>query len=139
MSGPSSESSHPLGYQSGDVVQEFYYDDDCDDQLRASIEEHTGQALADEDYSDVADGALIWWRAEDADEEDLTDLLVDALANLDNGGLVWVLTPKPGRVGHVSPADVEAAATTAGLHTTSAISAAPEWSGIGLVARSRMQ
>lgn len=137
MPGPSVESSHPLGYRFGNVVQEFYYDDDCDDDLRSSLERHTGQPLQDEDFGDVADGALIWWRAEDAAEEDLADLLVDALTNLDNGGLIWVLTPKQGRAGHVSPADVEAAATTAGLHSTSAISASPDWSGIRLVARAK--
>lgn len=137
MSGPSVESSHPLGYRFGHVVQEFYYDDDCDDALRASVEKATGQSLVGEDFGEVADGALIWWRAEDAQEEDLTDLLVDALANLDNGGDVWVLTPKPGREGHVAPADIEAAGTTAGLHSTSAISAGPDWSGIRLIARAR--
>ncbi len=138
MSGPSIDSNHPLGYRFGDVIQEFLYDDDCDEDLRASLEKHTGQQLADEDFGDVADGALIWWRAEDAEEEDLADVLVDALANLDNGGLVWVLTPKPGRPGHVPPAEVESAATTTGLHSTSAISAGAEWSGIRLIARGRM-
>ncbi|HZK05944.1 MAG TPA: DUF3052 domain-containing protein [Actinomycetaceae bacterium] len=138
MPGLSSEPSHPLGYRFGNVVQEFYHDDDCDEELRASLEQHLGQPLMDEEFGDLADGALIWWRAEDSAEEDLADLLVDALANLDNGGLVWVLTPKSGRPGHVPPADVEAAATTAGLHSTSAISAGPDWSGIRLIARGRM-
>lgn len=137
VSGSSVGSSHPLGYRFGQVIQEFYYDEDCDDELRASVVKATGQPLQDEDYGDVADGALIWWRAEDAQEEDLTDLLVDALANLDNGGDVWVLTPKPGREGHVSPADIEAAGTTAGLHTTSTISACSDWSGMRLIARGR--
>jgi len=80
---------------------------------------------------------VIWWRADDAETEDLADLLVDAAANLDNGGLVWVLTPKPGRAGHVRPSEVEEAARTAGLHTTSAISAGSAWSGIRLIARGR--
>ncbi|MDO5494698.1 MAG: DUF3052 domain-containing protein [bacterium] len=137
MPGPSTDSGHPLGYTFGNVVQEFLYDDDCDEALRTSVEKHTGQALVSEDFGDVADGALIWWRSEDAEEEDLADVLVDALANLDNGGLIWVLTPKPGRPGHVSPADIEAAATTTGLHSTSAISAGAEWAGIRLIARGR--
>ncbi len=136
MPGTSTPST-ALGYKFGSVVQEFYFDDDCDHELRAELERVTGQPLQDENFGDVADGALIWWRAQDAVEEDLADLLVDALTNLDNGGMVWVLTPKPGRAGHVAPADVESAATTAGLHATSAISAGPEWSGIRLIARAR--
>ena len=126
-----------FGFGPGLVGQEYYVDEDADSASRDQIEEATGHALVDENYGDVVDGAVIWWRADDAEAEDLTDLLVDAAANLDNGGLVWVLTPKPGRPGHVRPTEIEEAAKTAGLHTTSAISAGATWSGIRLTARGR--
>ena len=38
-----------LGLAAGQVVQEFGYDDDVDDELRAAVEELTGNELADED------------------------------------------------------------------------------------------
>lgn len=127
-----------FGFGIGNVVQEYYVDDDADPAIRSAIEAATGTALVDPEFGDVVDGAVIWWRADDAQHEDLADLLVDAAANLDNGGLVWVLTPKPGRAGHVRPAEVEEAARTAGLHSTSAISAGAAWSGIRLIARGRL-
>ena len=128
-----------LGFGKGLVVQEFYRDDDADDSLRATIEADTGEALVDEDYGDVVDGAIVWWRAEDADEEDLADLLVDAMSNLDDGGLIWVLIPKPSRPGAVPVADVAEAAKIAGLHSTSAASVGADWAGIRLTARSRVR
>jgi hypothetical protein len=126
-----------LGFKAGDVVQEWGYDEDADRGLRSAIEAATGSELVDEDYGDVTDGAILWWREDDGDVSDLTDTLVDVQSSLDNGGLIWVLTPKSGRPGHVVPRDVEEAASTAGLHATSAVAAAPGWSGIRLAARPR--
>ena len=126
-----------LGFTLGQIVQEFYVDDDADQQIRVSIESETGEQLVDEDYGDVVDGAIVWWRADDAEEEDLADLLVDALSNLDDGGLIWVFIPKPGRAGTVPVADVEEAAKVAGLHSTSAASVGIDWAGIRLTARPR--
>ena len=126
-----------LGFTLGQIVQEFYVDDDADQQIRVSIESETGEQLVDEDYGDVVDGAIVWWRADDAEEEDLADLLVDALSNLDDGGLIWVFIPKPGRAGTVPVADVEEAAKIAGLHSTSAASLGNDWAGIRLTARPR--
>lgn len=120
-----------LGFKPGQVVQEFGFDDDVDEQLRVSIAESTGSELVDEDYADVVDAALLWWR--DDEEDDLTDVLVDVSATIEGGGIILVLTPKAGREGHVSPSDVAEAATTAGLSQTSALSAGPEWSGTRLV------
>ena len=102
-----------------------------DEQLRRSIAEATGSELVDEDYPDVVDAALLWWRADE--EDDLTDVLVDVSATIEGGGTILVLTPKAGREGHVSPSDVAEAATTAGLSQTSAVSAGPDWSGTRLV------
>ncbi|MDO5671748.1 MAG: DUF3052 domain-containing protein [Actinomycetaceae bacterium] len=126
-----------LGFTKGSVVQEFYYDDDVDMDLRASIETDTGQELVDEDYGDVADGAIIWWRLQDGDVEDLTDLIVDASGNLEDGGIVWVLSPKTSSPDYVEPAEIAEAAKTAGLHATSTISAAASWQGTKLTTRAR--
>ncbi|MGQ0463865.1 MAG: DUF3052 domain-containing protein [Sporichthyaceae bacterium] len=120
-----------LGLAAGQVVQELGYDDDVDEDLRAAIEDTVDGELVDEDYDDVADVVLLWWRDDDGD---LVDALVDALASLADGGVIWVLTPKAGRAGHVEPSDIGEAAPTAGLAQTSSISAARDWSGTRLVA-----
>lgn len=119
-----------LGLQPGQVVQEIGYDDDCDDELRRTIENLIGGELVDEDFDDVVDVVLLWWRDGDGD---LVDTLVDALTPLADGGVVWLLTPKAGRPGHVEPSDIGEAAPTAGLSQTSTVSAARDWSGTRLV------
>lgn len=123
-----------LGFTSGQVVQEFGYGDDVDEALRSSIEEVTGEALVDEDYDDVTDAVVLWWRDDDGD---LTDALVDARTVLDDGGLIWLFTPKKGRPGHIDHSEVEDAATTAGLHATSTLAVGPDWSGTRLGTRQR--
>jgi hypothetical protein len=120
-----------LSIQSGMVVQEVGYDEDCDDELRQAIVERTGSELLGEDGDDVVDIVLLWFREDDGD---LVDVLVDALAPLAANGVIWLLTPKAGREGHVEPSDVNDAAPTAGLSQTSSISAAADWSGTRLVA-----
>ncbi len=97
--------------------------------LRQSVEDACGTPLEDEDSIEVADVVLLWFRDGDGD---LVDALVDALTNLGDGGVVWLLTPKLGRPDHVEPGDIEEAAPTAGLHATSSISACPDWSGTRL-------
>ncbi|WP_019877840.1 DUF3052 domain-containing protein [Sporichthya polymorpha] len=119
-----------LGFASGQVVQEIGYDDDVDFDLRDAIEDVTGNELVDEDYEETVDAVLLWWREGDGD---LVDALVDSLASLMDGGVVWLLTPKSGRPGHVEPSDIGEAAPTAGLSQTSSIAAAPDWSGTRLV------
>ncbi|MDQ1585179.1 MAG: hypothetical protein QOJ90_692 [Actinomycetota bacterium] len=121
-----------LGIRSGQVVQELGYDEDCDEQLRASVAALAGSELVDEDFDDVVDIVLLWWREGDGD---LVDALVDAPRSLGDGGVVWLLTPKAARDGHVEPSDIGDAAPTAGLHQTSSISAASDWSGTRLVTR----
>ena len=120
-----------LGFRPGQVVQEIGYDDDCDDDLREAIVGVTGSDLVDLDYDDVVDAVILWWRDDDGD---LVDALVDALSSLADGGVIWLLTPKAGRDGHVEPSDVGEAAPVAGLTQTSTISAAPDWTGTRLVA-----
>ena len=126
-----------FGFASGLIIQEFGYDDDADPVLRQAAEAQTGTELVDEDYEDVVDSAIVWWRADDGDIDDLTDLLVDAQANLDGDGIIWVLTPKARTAGAVASADVEEATTTAGMHATSTASMGDSWSGTRVSSRRR--
>lgn len=126
-----------FGFASGLIIQEFGYDEDADQALREAVETETGTALVDEDYEDVADSAIVWWRDDDGDVDDLTDLLVDAQANLDGAGVIWVLTPKARTTGSVPTSEIEEAAATAGMHATSAASMGSRWSGIRVSSRGR--
>ncbi|MCP3013343.1 DUF3052 domain-containing protein [Nocardiopsis dassonvillei] len=124
-----------LGFKPGQVVQEFGFDDDVDENLRASITELTGEELVDEDYDGDVDAALLWWRSDE--EEDLTDALMDTVTTIADGGTILVLTPKAGRDLHVSPNEVAEAASTSGLSQTSAVSIGADWSGTRLVVPKR--
>lgn len=119
-----------LGIEEGTVVQEIGWDEDVDDDLRAAVEERIGSDLLDEDADDVVDVVLLWWREDDGD---LVDALMDAIGPLAENGVIWVLTPKTGRDGHVEPSDIAEAVPTAGLSQTSSISVGPDWSGTRLV------
>jgi hypothetical protein len=119
-----------LGLTPGQVVLELGAGSDCDEALRAAVAEVVGTPMVDDSYDDVVDVVLLWWRDGDGD---LVDDLVDALTFLVDGGVVWLLTPKSGRDGHVEPSDIGEAAPTAGLSATSSVSAAPDWSGTRLV------
>ncbi|MFJ2575363.1 DUF3052 domain-containing protein [Kitasatospora aureofaciens] len=118
-----------LGFEPGQVVQEIGFDDDVDQDLREGIESLIGQDLVDEDYDDVADVVLLWLRDEDGD---VTDALVDAIGLLEDGGTIWLLTPKSGRNGYIEPSDIQDAAQTAGLSPMKSISVGKDWSGIRL-------
>ncbi|MDQ6649985.1 MAG: DUF3052 domain-containing protein [Actinomycetota bacterium] len=119
-----------LGIAPGMVVQEIGHGDDVDAELLADIVAKTGSELVPEDSDDVVDVVVLWWREDDGD---LVDALVDALHPLADSGVVWLLTPKTGRDGHVEPSDINDAAPTAGLSQTSSVSAARDWSGTRLV------
>lgn len=120
-----------LGIGPGQTVWEIGVDGDVDGALRAQLTAGGGVELVDEDYDDVVDVVLLWWRDDDGD---LVDALVDAIGPLADHGVVWLLTPKPGRDGHVEPEDIADAAPTAGLQQTSTVSAARDWQGTRLVA-----
>jgi len=119
-----------LGFKPKMVVQELGWDEDVDDDVRVKIEDAIDADMVDGDHGDVVDAVVLWWRKDDGD---LVDALVDALTNLGDSGVVWLLTPKAGRDGHVEPSDIDEAAPTAGLSSTRSTSAAPEWSGTRLV------
>ncbi len=120
-----------LGIEPGAVVQVVGIDDDVDRGLLDDIAARTGtELIVGDETDDVVDVVLLWWREGDGD---LVDALVDSLTNLADHGVVWLLTPKAGRDGHVEPSDIDEAAPTAGLSSTRSTSAAPEWSGTRLV------
>ncbi|MET8636707.1 DUF3052 domain-containing protein [Streptomyces sp. NPDC004096] len=119
-----------LGFQPEQVVQEIGYDDDVDQELREAIEEFIGSQLVDEEYDDVADAVVLWFRDEDGD---LTDVLVDATTYIEEGGSILLLTPKTGRTGYVEPSDISESATTAGLSASKSVSVGKDWSGSRLV------
>ena len=124
-----------LGFNEGSIVQEFGYDDDVAEEVRSAIEQSTGEELVDEDYGDIADGAIAWWRDDDGNADDLADLFLDMKANLESDSAVcWLLVPGPRKPGHVSAAVVEEAAETAGLMATTNVAASKNWIGIRLTA-----
>jgi hypothetical protein len=118
-----------LGILRGQVVQEWGWDEDTDDDIRSEVEDASGGELLDEDTDEVVDVVLLWWRDGDGD---LVDTLMDAIAPLAEDGVIWVLTPKTGRPGHVLPAEIAESAPTAGLMPTSSVNLG-DWSASRLV------
>ena len=118
-----------MGLVTGQLVQELGWDEDVDDALRVEIEDAVGAEFIG-DTVEAVDVVLLWWRDDDGD---LTDGLVDALTDLRDDGVIWLMTPKVGRPGHVEPADIAEAATTAGLSQTSTSMVSTEWSAGKLV------
>ncbi len=118
-----------LGIHHEQIVQELGWDDDTNDDIRADVEDACGSELLDEEADEVIDVVLLWWRDGDGD---LVDRLMDAITPLADDGIVWVLTPKTGKPGHVLPADIAEAAPTAGLMQTSSANLG-DWIGSRLV------
>ena len=118
-----------FGLVEGWVIQELGADEDCDASVSDAIA--SVAELVAEDYDDIVDAVLLWWRDDDGD---LVDALVDSLVPLADNGVIWLMTPKSGRSGHVEPSDIADAAPTAGLQATSTINAAANWQGTRLVA-----
>ena len=118
-----------FGIEPGMVVMEMGYDDDVDADLRDALIDRCGE-LVDEDTDEVVDAVLLWWRDGDGD---LVEALIETLGPLGPDGVVWLLTPKPGRDGHVEPSDITESAPTAGLQQTSTVNAGKDWTGARLV------
>jgi hypothetical protein len=119
-----------LGVEPGMVVQELGWDTDVDEAVRDAVEERCGDELLDEDADEVIDLVLLWWRDGDGD---LVDALINAIGPLADSGVIWVLTPKTGRPGHVEPSEIAEAAPTAGLSQTSNVTVSEGWVGSRLV------
>ena len=120
-----------FGFSPGMVVQELGWDEDVDDDLRASIEKVLETELVDDQYGDVVDAVILWWRDDDGD---LVDGLVDSLTDLGDGGTIWLLTPKVGRPNYVDAADIAEAAPIAGLAQTTTAAVSRDWQATRLVA-----
>jgi hypothetical protein len=118
-----------FGIEPGMVVMEMGYDDDVDEDLRDTLIDRCGE-LVDEDTDEVVDAVLLWWRDGDGD---LVETLIDALGPLTDNGVVWLLTPKAGRDGHVEPSEINESAPTAGLQQTSTVNAGKDWTAARLV------
>jgi Protein of unknown function (DUF3052) len=129
--GRGSDIAGKLGVEQGQVVQELGWDEDVDEAVRDAVEERCGDELLDEDADDVIDLVLLWWREGDGD---LADALINAIGPLADNGVIWVLTPKTGRSGHVEPSEIAEAALTAGLSQTSNATVSDGWAGSRLVA-----
>ena len=119
-----------LGFESGTVVLELGYDDDCDDAFRDAITELTGEPFTGDDPDDAVDVVLLWFREDDGD---LVDAFFDVLTDLKAGGVVWLMTPKVGRDGYVDASEIAEAAPTAGLSTTSSLTPTADWSATKLM------
>ncbi|TWP36338.1 DUF3052 domain-containing protein [Leekyejoonella antrihumi] len=119
-----------LGFENGQIVQEFGWDDDVDEALREDVEGAVGSGLEDVDYDGVVDAVVLWWREGDGD---LTDDCVDALTNLGDKGFILVLVPKSGHPDHVDASDIAEAAQTAGLKASSSTKAGKDWIATKLV------
>ena len=121
-----------FGIEPGMVIMEMGYDEDVDHDLRDTLADAAESDLVDEDTDEVVDAVIVWYRDGDGD---LFELLVDALGPLADNGVVWLLTPKAGRDGHVEPSEISESAPTAGLQQTSTVNAGRDWSGARLVLR----
>ena len=113
-----------LGLAPGLIVQERGWDSDVDESFRSDVMDTVDGDLVEE-TDEAVDVVLLWWRSDDGD---VVDGLFDALRDLSNGGVLWLLTPKVGRPGHVSSADLQEGAVTAGLALTTSVSVSKSWS-----------
>ena len=119
-----------LGIKHGMTVQVVGYDADADEAFEDAAAALSGTALVDYDYEDVVDAVLLWHREDDGD---LVDALVDAVMPLAEDGIIILLTPKPGRPGHVPADEIADAVPTAGLQATTTVSASQHWQGTRLM------
>lgn len=126
-----------MGFKEEQVIQEFGWDEDVDENLRQAIMDQIDDDLADEDFTGMSDGALIWWRDDDGNADDLSDLLMDAMGNMDEGGRIWVLSPIASDPQAVDPRIIEEAAKTAGMNPTTSEVVSPQWAGTQIVSRAR--
>ncbi|WP_331767925.1 DUF3052 domain-containing protein [Embleya sp. NBC_00896] len=111
------------------VVQELGWDEDTDDEIRTDIGDAIGSEMVDDKTDEVVDVVLLWWRQGGGD---LADELRGVVAPLSDEGVVWVLTPKTGKPGHIDQSEIAEEANTAGLASIGAVTLGA-WSGSRLV------
>lgn len=112
-----------MGLRKGMVVQELGWDSDADEDLRNAIMDVLDDDLV-EDAVEAVDAVLLWWRHDDGE---VTDGLVDSLTDLAPQGVIWLMTPKVGREGHIGASEVAEGVTTAGLALTSPVDVSQVW------------
>ncbi|WP_122261621.1 DUF3052 domain-containing protein [Ornithinimicrobium cerasi] len=129
--GPLGVPLRKMGVAPGQIVIEYGYDDDVDEDVRAAIETLAEGPLEDEDYDGVVDVVLLWWREGDGD---LADELMDSLTTMEEGGFIALLTPGVRRPDRVAAHDVQEACATCSLTASGAVPLG-EWVGQRLVGR----
>ena len=125
-------SAERLGLKPGMIVMEVGVDDDADEDLRDDVVEITGEEMVGEDSDEVVDVVMLWYREGD---DDLADVLVDAISPLADNGYIWLLTPKRGRGSYIEPSDIAEAAAIAGLSQTALTTVGDDWSAARLAGR----
>ncbi|AQP46031.1 hypothetical protein RPIT_05255 [Tessaracoccus flavus] len=118
-----------LALEPGLVVQELGWDEDVDADLRDDIMDAIDAEMVDEPLEAV-DVVILWWRDDDGD---VADGLVDAMTDLTDKGIIWLLTPKVGRSGFIDPSSVAEGVTIAGLSLTRTANVAPDWQATKVV------
>lgn len=129
--GPLAAAVSRLGFAPGQIVIEYGYDEDVEEDVRAAVEATVGEPLEDEDYDGVTDVVLLWWRDGDGD---LADELVDALTTMEEGGFIALMTPGKGRDDRVQAADLQDACTVCSLTAAGGVPMG-SWVGQRLVGR----
>ena len=112
-----------MGFSEGLIVQELGWDSDVDEDLRSLVMDAIDDDLIDEAVEAV-DAALVWWRDEDGE---VADGLVESLTDLSKTGVIWLLTPKVGRQGHINAKDIAEGVTAAGLALTTPVDMSDNW------------
>jgi hypothetical protein len=120
-----------MGFAPDQIVIEYGYDDDVDEDVRSAIETAVAGPLEDDDYDGVVDVVLLWWRQGDGD---LADELMDALTTMEEGGFIALLTPGARREDRVAAHEVQEACTTCSLTASGAVPLGA-WVGQRLVGR----
>ena len=81
--GGSGQLASRMGIESGFLVLQRGFSDDCDSTISDELAKVSGSALLGEDSQEVVDAVITWFREEDGD---LVDELVDCLTYLTEGG-----------------------------------------------------
>ena len=118
-----------LGLTEGMVVEELGWDDDADEDFRQAVMEVIDSDLLEES-PDAVDAIILWLRQDDGD---VMELLIDSLTDLSSEGLLWVMTPRIGRPGHVSHSDLAEGVVAAGLSLTTTATVSKDWSAHKIV------